>query len=128
MFDWNDTRHALGHPLMDDTHREFLRLCRELEAAPAEEWPGRLMVLASHTRVHFEQEEQLMRDTAFSSRQEHESEHKRLLGEAATMQNSLARGHTVFARAWLKNLPDWFATHIATMDSALAAHLRKVGR
>ena len=127
MFDWDETRHALGHGLMDETHREFLRLCRELEAAPEEEWPERLLVLASHTRAHFEQEECLMRETAFSSRQEHASEHQRLLGEAATMQKSLERGRTLFARAWLKNLPDWFLTHVATMDSALAAHLKKSG-
>ena len=127
MFDWDEARHGLGHGAMDDTHREFLRLCRELAAAPDEEWPGRLMVLASHTQAHFAEEERLMRETGFSSRQEHESEHQRLLGEAASMLKSLERGRTVFARAWLKNLPDWFATHVATMDSALAAHLKKRG-
>ena len=127
MFDWDEARHGLGHWQMDETHQEFLRLCRELAAAPDGEWPGRLMVLASHTQAHFAEEERLMRETAFASRQEHESEHKRLLGEASSMMKSLERGRTVFAKAWLKNLPDWFATHVATMDSALAAHLKKLG-
>lgn len=126
-FEWIDGRHGLGHAAMDETHGEFLKLCRELEVAPAAEWPQRMLLLAKHTESHFAQEELWMRETNFSSRQEHESEHRRLLGEAATMQKSLGRGQTVFARAWLKGLPDWFNTHLATMDSALAAHLKARG-
>lgn len=57
---------------------------------------------------------------------EHNSEHLRVLGELAHFARSVAAGRLGMARDYARNLPTWFATHLATMDSVLAGCLKKV--
>jgi hemerythrin-like metal-binding protein len=82
--------------------------------------------LREHTRLHFENEAKLMKSCRFPAIGEHNSEHLRVLGELAHFSHSVATGRMGAARAYAKALPDWFATHLATMDAALAACLKKL--
>lgn len=125
MLSWNEERHALGAPEMDGTHREFAALAKELALAGAEDFPLLFEALVDHTRSHFENESRLMRVCRFPAIAEHEGEHQRVLGELTRLQRGLEEGHLAFARAYVREgLPDWFAQHLATMDSALAACLK----
>jgi hemerythrin-like metal-binding protein len=119
---------ALGVAEMDVTHREFVALADQLLAASEAEFPAIFARLQEHTRRHFEHEKRLMQACRFPATGEHHSEHLRVLGELAQVGSSLARGRHQAARAYAAALPQWFATHLATMDSALAACLRKAGQ
>jgi hemerythrin len=58
--------------------------------------------------------------------QEHRGEHRRVLAELRTLGQRAAAGRLALGRAYVRErLPDWFALHAATMDSALAAHLKE---
>jgi hemerythrin-like metal-binding protein len=110
---------------MDATHREFLALAAALAAASREDFPLMFESLHEHTQRHFDNESQLMRACRFPAIAEHESEHRRVLGELDRIRRGLDEGRTIFARAYVaQGLPEWFATHLATMDAALAACLR----
>jgi len=127
MLSWDEQRHALGVAEMDATHREFVAAVAELAAASAADFPARFRALAEHTRAHFDNESRLMRQCRFPAIAEHEGEHKRVLGEVVWMERLLGQGRIAPVRAYVAALPDWFALHLATMDAALAACLKRQG-
>ena len=123
---WVESRHALGVPEMDDTHREFVELSYALLVASDEDFPALFVKLHEHTRQHFEHEGKLMKACRFPATGEHNSEHLRVLGELAHFARGVAAGRLGLAREYVRNLPTWFDSHLATMDSALAGCLKKV--
>ena len=121
---WNE-RFTLGVAEMDATHQEFVALADALQAAGDDEFPQLFARLHEHTRQHFEHEGKLMKACRFPAIGEHNSEHLRVLGELAHFARGVAAGRLGSARAYAKGLPDWFGSHLATMDSALAACLKQ---
>lgn len=125
-FVWSDEAHSLHLPEMDATHMEFVDLLIRAQHAPDGELPACLDRLLEHTRSHFEHETEMMDACALSSRAEHESEHRRVLAELTQMRARAGGARTAFARAYLAEaVPDWFRTHLATMDSELAGKYRQ---
>ena len=123
---WDDARHTLGVAAFDDTHREFIAQVAALNAASAAEFPALFQTLVAHTREHFIAEGKLMRESKYRGLPEHEGEHHRVLGEMQQLNRSLKRGRLPLVRAFVKHgLPEWFDTHLAMMDSALVAYLKK---
>lgn len=126
MLSWKPLVHGLGVAEMDATHEEFAGLVAAAGSASDAEFPQLLEILAEHTRTHFANESRLMRDCGFPALAEHEGEHQRVLGEVAQMQRAAAQGRLRLARLYVtQGLPEWFRNHLATMDAALAACLRK---
>lgn len=119
-----DERFTLGVADMDVTHREFVELADALQTADDAEFPALFTRLHEHTRAHFEHEGKLMKACRFPAIGEHHSEHLRVLGELAHFARGVAAGRYGMARNYAKALPDWFATHLATMDAALAGCLK----
>lgn len=119
-----DERQALGVAEMDATHREFVDQVDALAKASDEDFPALFAALCEHTREHFENERKLMRACRFSAIGEHESEHLRVLGELQHLGMRVRAGRLGMARAYAEGLPIWFGSHLATMDSALAAAVR----
>ena len=116
----------LGDAGMDHMHREFLDLHARLLQAKGPEFAECFTALLEHTRRHFASEEILMDATGFSATAEHKADHQRFLGELDRFAQRVHAGSTMMAKAWLKEqVPDWFLTHVISMDSALAAHLKK---
>lgn len=116
----------LGVADMDATHREFVAMADQLLAASDDDFPDLFATLREHTLRHFEHEKTLMKACRFPAIGEHESEHLRVLGELAHFASGLKRGRLQSARAYAQGLPSWFATHLATMDAALAGCLKRM--
>lgn len=124
-FSWDAARHSVGVEHMDVIHQEFLELARRLEDCPSSLFAERLQALVVHTEGHFAAEEREMRETGCPSLAEHAAEHARLLADLRRFQQAVAKGRPAMARAFVEDgLAEWFANHLATMDSALATHLR----
>ena len=121
-------QYALGVAEMDATHGDFIALVDALQTAGDAEFPALFAQLHEHTRAHFENEARLMKACRFPAIGEHHNEHLRVLGELAHFSRSLSRGRLSAARAYVQALPDWFGSHLATMDSALAACLKAQGK
>jgi len=123
-----EQRWLLGIPQMDDTHREFAELVdsfAELDTNDREAFTARYQQLVRHTAEHFQNEDRLMCDSGFFATAMHKGEHERVLGEMARMGGYLQRGQVKMVRDYvLEHLPGWFEQHAATMDSALAGHLK----
>ncbi|HNO89168.1 MAG TPA: hemerythrin family protein [Rhodocyclaceae bacterium] len=121
---WDDAQ-SLGVADMDATHREFVEYVDALASADDAAFPALFLSLQEHTRLHFEHEGKLMKACRFPAIGEHNSEHLRVLGEFAHFARGVNAGRLTPARAYIQALPGWFATHLATMDAALAGCLKR---
>ena len=125
---WQPERHALGIEAMDRTHAECLALARALEECQQDQLAPRFAELIGHTEAHFAAEEARMQASACPSTPEHQAEHRRVLGDLRRFASSLARGRPAMLRAYLaEGFAEWLEQHVATMDAALAAHLKACG-
>lgn len=126
MLNWDDNRHRLGVAHLDVTHRNFVELATEVARAGPDDFPSLFEALTEHTRDHFANENSLMRSCAFPAIGEHEGEHRRVLKDMERLLNGIYEGRAALARIYVKNgLPEWFHNHLATMDAALAAKLKR---
>jgi hemerythrin-like metal-binding protein len=107
--------------------REFAGLVNQLAIIKGTGFDSLFLQLLEHTREHFEQEEAWMRGSAFPATAEHRADHQRVLGDMTRFARQVERGLIPMARAYVRELPRWFALHAVTMDSALAAHLKATG-
>jgi len=120
-----DARFLLGVAEMDTVHRAFAALVNRLDSADAVAFAAGFTDLLTHTEEHFSGELALMRNSRFPATDEHHADHQRVLGDLHRFSRQVERGRLAMARAYLREqLPGWFALHAATMDSALAAHLK----
>jgi len=125
VIEWDEQRFRLGVDAMDDTHYEFVELVNETERASSASFPRLFDTLVEHTRDHFERERKLMIKSRFPALSEHCGDHERVLGELDKFNLRVHRGLIAFGRSYIRDsMASWFPLHAATMDSALAAHLR----
>ena len=117
----------LDLPLMDDTHREFVDLLAQAEAAADEALPALWDALVDHTAEHFRREDDWMRATRFASGNCHAVQHKVVLQVLREGALNAGRGDLAPARQMIRELAIWFPQHAQSMDAALALHLRRVG-
>lgn len=123
---WDASRHTLGVAELDGDHQEFIKQVAALVTATDTEFPPLFQALINHTRDHFMKEGRLMREAKYQGLAMHEGEHHRVLGELQQLNRTLKRGRLPLVRAFVKQgLPEWFDTHLAMMDGALVAHLKK---
>ena len=118
---------ALGLPVMDETHKEFVELLARAEAARDEDLPAVWEELVAHTGEHFAREDEWMLATGFAAGNCHSSHHKVVLQVLRDGLAKAASGDLAPARQMTRELAAWFPQHAQTMDSALALHLRDVG-
>lgn len=124
--EWSDAL-ALEMPAMDETHREFVDLLAQVEAAPDDGLLAQWRSLVEHTDAHFGREDQWMQQTRFASSNCHSVQHKVVL---QVMREGLARGEAGdlgMVRQMAQELAIWFPQHAQSMDAALALHLRRAG-
>jgi hemerythrin-like metal-binding protein len=119
-----DKAFARGHPAMDEAHAEYLALVDELAQASLEEAPTLFARTLAHLETHFEQESRWMKESFFPPIQLHMSEHARVLAHWKALLES---GDAEAMRQVPASLMNWFVQHLATMDSALARHMKAVG-
>ena len=122
-----DSKLEKGIATMDAVHREFVERVDRALRAPDEELASALQELVAHTHEHFERENRWMEECGFPPIMIHRGEHQRVL---EAMEETLRRargGELAPARQLVEQLPAWFEQHAATMDNALAMHMRHTG-
>lgn len=122
---------TLQQPRMDTTHREFVALLSDLEAAlpgPIEFIDASLARLVEHTVEHFAQEERWMQTLGFSAQNCHAFQHAhvlQVLREVLRLQREEGDLQTV--RHLVAELAKWFPVHAQTMDAGLAMTMVEQG-
>ncbi|MGK2953575.1 MAG: bacteriohemerythrin [Thiobacillus sp.] len=111
---------------VDATHQALAELIEGLIQADSAAFPSRFQALLALMRLHIAEEGGLMRASRYPGLAEHEGEHHRVLGELVQLNRSLKRGRITLVRAYVKDgMAPWLDLHMATMDAALMAYLRR---
>lgn len=117
---------------MNRDHAEFAALRQKLLDLLAGEVSnpavdGALAELGEHTRRHFADEEQVMRETGFPVYEIHKGEHDRVLADIAAQVECWLQGRDARAlRDWLdRAVGTWLVEHVSSMDFVTAAFAEK---
>jgi hemerythrin-like metal-binding protein len=123
---WSPTL-ALDMPMMDETHEEFIALLGVAVQASNDTLLSRWAELIDHTQEHFDREDQWMLDTGFASGNCHATQHSVILQVMREGGKRGLLGELDLVRQMAHELGLWFASHVQSMDAALALHLRSAG-
>lgn len=124
-FQWDDSL-LLGEPQMDQVHQEFADLVGRMQQAADDELAPLLDAFATHTRAHFEMENQWMTETVFPPRECHIDEHAAVMKSVDEVRALVAQGNTAICRSLIAELVLWFPSHAHHLDSALAHWMSKL--
>lgn len=114
----------LSHAEMDGTHREFVDLLNRVAAAPDDRLVHALDEFIAHTEAHFAQEQKWMEEIQFPPLHCHVREHEGVLEISREVRTRVAAGETHLAGVLAKAVAEWFANHVASMDTVLAVYLK----
>lgn len=127
---WNDSL-ALQQPRMDQTHREFVDLLCEVEAAldgDTVSLQARMAALVDHTDAHFAQEERWMTHCGFAAENCHSFQHGHVMQVLREVQRRLVDdGDAATVRLLVPELAQWFPSHAQNMDAPLAETMKYCG-
>jgi len=122
--EWKEN-YILGHGFMDDTHREFVACVEQLSLASEENTIAVLEDLLTHTERHFAEENRWMEESGFPPIHCHTDEHSRVLDSLKQVLAIAQQNNPGIGKITAKELESWFVLHAATMDAALASHMRR---
>jgi len=114
---WRDDW-ALGIDLLDEEHREMVRLINRLfDASDSSPLTERLDALIAHLRSHFNTEERFLRAIDFRDTDEHCREHQLQMAEFVDLRRSITRSDASALDAGdLTSIRHWFFNHVVAED------------
>lgn len=128
LIEWHEDSLSVGITRMDETHKEFITIINRLGQAADEHFSALFNHLIEHTHDHFQNEDIAMENSEFPTIFVHCNEHFRILDKLKQLAGNVENGDFHAARVFICSyLPEWFCLHAATMDRALACHLKATG-
>lgn len=121
----------VGIDFMNRTHHEEVGIVNTLISMVKARLSGgqndaeiseKLMYWLEHTQAHFDRENKLMMDTSFPAFSVHSKEHETALTLMETVITSWQENRDIERlQDYVFNLwPNWFVTHVSTMDTVTA--------
>jgi hemerythrin len=126
---WQE-HYTLGYQPMDDMHKEFIERVNALADADDDNKASVLAALEDlleHANRHFGQEDRWMQESGFPPLRCHTGEHERVCASLHSIIRVVKNGNPCLGKVVARELESWFDNHAATMDTALAQHMRYVG-
>lgn len=115
------TEASSGAPAMDRLHQDFFHALEEVSSCKDYEFTSRYGAFVGTVERAFREEEQWMEDIDFPVLHMHQEQHARVLGALHNVHFRVMNGELQLGREVVEQLlPQWFAFHISTMDTALA--------
>lgn len=129
---WNEDRHALGIPSIDQQHRQLMDIVNKLSEAVSQGcdcMQAHLLIKKTldFIKNHFAHEEKLMRQHGFPGQEQHEAEHGKLLEAALNLMDTLSPEHTDRAVLVTAFLTDCVEHHILHEDRAIGRYFEQMG-
>ncbi|NWJ42470.1 MAG: bacteriohemerythrin [Geothrix sp.] len=122
----------VGHSEIDRQHQKLIDLANRLNAA-MQAGHGRaisgeiLQELVDYTVSHFGFEEGLMHTHAYSDREAHLEEHRKLIQSVTEFKRQFDAGQASVSIELMGFIRDWLVNHILKVDKALARELASRG-
>lgn len=129
----NAEKFCVGHEHIDADHRELAEHLNRLNTAvisgaDAEEQKKLLEVLITFTGRHFQREEALMSQMAYTGLEKHKAEHDMLLEEVRELQGRFNSGSIALTESLFDYLAEWLTFHTVTTDKKLADAIASAGK
>jgi hemerythrin len=126
---WDD-RYSVGIPLIDDQHKELIRLTNELyKSCLAGEDAARINFMETvkgtvdYVKYHFNVEEKLLHKVRYPELAEHKKEHETFVKHILSEVQSFQGGKKFVPNVFVRYLKDWILSHIAVADRKYAAYI-----
>ena len=118
--------YQIGHPSLDDHHKEIFMLVHELDHAirkhNRDEIQKILDIIQDYVLTHFEEEETLMSEHEFYGLSEHQAEHKILKDRAEILVQMFKEAYHFTHLAYsLRRFIDELISHILRIDVKMRA-------
>lgn len=131
LFEWS-SEYEIEIPQIDDQHKELVRLINILYESISEGRSGEtvhqtLNALLQYVEIHFETEENAMRDRNYPGFEEHLLKHEELRSKVLDLRKEELQGREIATFELLNFLVDWLKTHIAQTDRAFGNYLHQTG-
>jgi hemerythrin len=133
---WDD-KYSVGIPLIDEQHKELIRLTNELyESCLAGEDAARANFMEAvkgtvdYVKYHFGVEEKLLQNAKYPELAEHKKEHEAFVRHILNEVQSFQEGKKFVPNEFVRYLRDWILSHIAVADRRYATYilgLKKTG-
>lgn len=120
---WNEEQN-LGVPILDEQHRGIVATINSfhyflVEGHGDKALDPTLRMLEQYTRLHFQTEENLMREAKYPGLAAHMAQHQALIRRMAAVAANKAKA----PQEVLEFLKDWWIGHIAREDRKYDGHL-----
>jgi hemerythrin-like metal-binding protein len=125
--EFDASKHILNNDDMDPYHKDFIDIYNSLDGESSEAYKNVMIKILEQTKVHFCHEENLMKKHNYPRTREHSDEHKKVLYEMEYFingSNSMI-GKKILKSYFKEGLPNWFNSHLLSMDSDLSSFLKE---
>jgi hemerythrin len=129
LVEW-DEKYAVGIPLIDDQHKELIRLTNELyqgclggDETAREFFMITVRGLLDYIKYHFSAEETLLENAKYPLLEEHKKQHEGFVLQLVNDVKSYHDGRKFVPNAFVRYLRDWILSHIAMMDTQYAKYI-----
>ncbi|MDR3123764.1 MAG: bacteriohemerythrin [Treponema sp.] len=127
--EWED-RYSVGIPMIDEQHKELIRLTNELyKGCLAGEETARAYFMTAvkgtvdYVKYHFGMEEKLLQNVKYPELAEHKREHEAFVKNILEEVQSFKEGKKFVPNIFVRYLKDWILSHIAVADRRYAAYI-----
>jgi len=128
---WGDS-YTLGIELIDNQHKELVRLTNELFRAclagneTAETaFKAAMAQMVDYVRFHFSTELELFKRINYPNYQEHKKEHDTMVMNILEASKEFSAGKKFVAHNFVRTLKDWILSHIAFADKLYVAYINE---
>lgn len=125
--EWSD-QYSVGIDSIDSQHRHFFALINTLHEAFLRgegeyELHQTIEELADYAALHFQSEENLLREIKFPLTLNHEDEHARFTGKIQGFRDKLSSGNFAITVPLMDLMKQWLSGHILGSDKKYAAFI-----
>jgi hemerythrin len=127
--EWDD-RYSVAIPLIDEQHKELIRLTNELykgclagEEAARTNFMTAIKGTVDYVKYHFGVEEKLLQSVNYPELAEHKREHEAFVKHILDEVHSFNGGKKFVPNVFVRYLKDWILSHIAVADRKYSAYI-----
>jgi len=123
---WHDSN-LTGINILDEEHRGIVSIINALHYSLFVRKNDALLhsiveMIMGYSKIHFETEMELLKDSDYPRRLEHHGLHEQLIAESDRIFQECLHG-SGDSNSYLKFLKDWWLVHINREDKAYSGHL-----
>ena len=126
---WDD-KYLLGIPLIDNQHKELIRLTNELHQACLNRnqeveavFKGAMSRMVEYVHFHFGAEQELLQKIGYPDYHNHKKQHDSLIRDILLAVKDYSEGKKFVPNHFVRTLKDWIFSHIAVYDKIYASYI-----